>query len=103
MENKFIVEDELLVSIPNISGEVAYDFKCYDTYADGTLSAFNEEEVLATAPKQIRMVYPSLAEIKADEERANYVLEYRGLYDLSVEDIHYGDICISLGELENFS
>lgn len=46
------------------------------------------------------MTYPTLAEIKADEELARYVLKYRGLYDLTIDDIHYGDIMMALGEVE---
>lgn len=90
-----ILETDILVCLPNIEGEVTYDFECYDGYATGSRVDNTEN-----APKEIRMVYPTLAEIKADEEKAEYVLEYRGLYDLSVEDIHYGDIMMAYGEVE---
>ena len=99
----YIEEEGLLISLHPFKEEVVYDFKCYDTYAIGTLSPDNDGEVYATAPKHIKMTYPSLAEIKADEKKADYVLTYRGLYDLKADDIHYGDICISMGEIVNFS
>lgn len=89
-----ILETDILVNIPNIKGEVTYDLKCYDGYAFGCRRDDNEK-----APKEIRMEYPTLAEVKEDDEKANYVLEYRGLYDLSVDDIHYGDIMMAYGQV----
>lgn len=91
-----ILETDIIVTLPNIKDDAIYDLKCYDGYATGERICDNEQ-----APKVIRMEYPKLAEVLADEEKASYVLEYRGLYDLTPNDIHYGDIMVAYGEVVN--
>lgn len=93
MEN-YISEQSVYVTIPNIDEEVIYDFRCYDGYAIGTMVCD-----APNAPQEIKMSYPTLAEVSDDEELADYILRYRGLYDLKHNDIHYGDIMMALGEL----
>jgi hypothetical protein len=40
-----------------------------------------------------------LEEILADEDDCDHILEYRGLYDLTPSDIHYGDVMVTFGEI----
>ena len=75
--------------------EVAYDMECYDGYAIGTLL---DEEY--QCPNTIRMEYPTLDEVLSDKGGvAEDILQYRGLYDKTANDIHYGDIMMYLGEI----
>jgi hypothetical protein len=71
-----------------------YDVECYDGHGIGTL--VDEED---NAPKTIKVDYPTLKEVLADEEMSAYVLRYRGLYDLSAKDIRYDDIMLAFGEI----
>lgn len=89
----YIEELSIYVNIPNIKGEVVYDFKCYDGHAFGTL-AFEHPN----APKEVKMFYPTIGELTI--EQMDYILEYRGLFDLTHEDINYGDVMMALGELK---
>ena len=74
--------------------EVAYDMECYDGYAIGTLV----DDV--DAPATIRMEYPKLEDVLSDMGGvADDILQYRGLYDKTADDIHYGDIMMYLGEI----
>lgn len=74
--------------------EVAYDMECYDGYAIGKLV----DDV--DAPSTIRMEYPKLADVLSDMGGvADDILQYRGLFDKTADDIHYGDIMMYLGEI----
>lgn len=92
---KCITETDIEVYFPNIEDDAIYDLECYDGYAIGKRVCDTDQ-----APMDIKMTYPTLAEVKANEELANYILKYRGLYDLTIDDIHYGDIMMALGEIE---
>lgn len=98
MENKdFIIEEEVLIDVADYS-EVPYRVVCYDGYAVGTLIDDNAE--FSNAPATIRVKYPTLEEVLSDKGGvADDILQYRGLYDLGVKDIHYGDIMMCLGEI----
>ena len=73
---------------------VAYDMECYDGYAIGKLV----DDV--DAPATIRMEYPTLDEVLSDKGGiADDILFYRGLWDKTADDIHYGDIMMYLGEI----
>ena len=98
-DNEVIREDGILVTIPKFRDEVEYDFAFYDTYGFGTLSPYNDDDVLVTAPYLIKMVYPSLEEVLKYYEKCDYIIQYRGLYDIKKEDIHFGDIAMALGEV----
>lgn len=74
--------------------EVAYDMECYDGYAIGKLV----DDV--DAPAIIRMEYPKIADVLSDMGGvADDILQYRGLFDKTADDIHYGDIMMYLGEI----
>ena len=91
--DKFIREEGVLVNINN--KEYEYDMTCYDGYAYGVLRE-NTDEV----PNIIKMEYPTLNDVIYDKGGiADDILTYRGLYNLSVDDIHYGDIMMCLGEV----
>lgn len=90
---KMILETSIEVTING--NAIEYDMECYDGYAIGTLV----DLVYTDAPKKIKLTYPTLAEIRADEDKAEYCLVYRGLYDLDITDLHQGDIMMAFGEL----
>jgi hypothetical protein len=95
MENKdFIVEEEVLVKIGQYE-DAPYRMECYDGYDIGTLL---DEEY--QCPNTIRMDYPTLAYVlNAKGGIADDILQYRGLWDKTADDIHYGDIMMYLGEI----
>ena len=97
MENKdFIVEDEVLVNVAGY-GEVPYRMVCYDGYAEGTLI---DDAEFPNAPKTIRMEYLTLNNVLCDKGGiADDILFYRGLFDKTADDIHYGDIMMYMGEI----
>lgn len=97
MKKNVIIEEEVLVyNIANYE-EVPYRMECYDGYANGTL--LNEEEY-PNAPKNIRMEYPTLNDVLSDMGGvADDILQYRGLWDKTADDIHYGDIMMYLGQI----
>lgn len=91
--DKFIREEGVLVNINN--KEYEYDMTCYDGYAYGVLREDTDE-----VPNIIKMEYLTLDEVLSDKGGiADDILTYRGLYNLSVDDIHYGDIMMYLGEI----
>ena len=93
----FICEKEIFFSNFDFfqdNNEHAYDCKCYDGYA--ICSAIDDKE----EHKKIKVTYPLRDEILANEQMCEEVLEYRGLYDLTKTDIHFGDIMVSYGKIE---
>ena len=88
----YILETSVEVLIGG--NEVTYDMECYDGYAIGKLV----DDV--DAPATIRMEYPTLADVLSDMGGvADDILQYRGLWDKTANDIHYGDIMMYLGEI----
>ena len=97
MEHKMIFETNVMVNINN--KEYEYDMTCYDGYAFGVL-----REDTNDAPNIIKMEYPTLNEVLYDMGGlADDILQYRGLCDLSVEDLHYGDVMMYMGEVVNLA
>ena len=98
MENKnYVIEEEVLVYGIDSYEEVPYRMECYDGYAYGTLL---DKENYPNAPKTIRMEYPTLNDVLSDMGGvADDILQYRGLYDKTPNDIHFGDIMMYLGEI----
>lgn len=91
--DKFIREEGVFVTINN--KEYEYDMTCYDGYAYGVLREDTDE-----VPNIIKMEYPTLNDVIYDKGGvADYILTYRGLCNLSVDDIHYGDVMMCLGEV----
>lgn len=73
-----------------------YDVDAYDGYGIGKLA----DDKDTTAPKKIKVLYPKLDKVLADESLSNYVLKYRGLWDLTPADITFGDIMVAFGRIE---
>lgn len=89
-----ILEHSILLCDPEIFGdneEHAFDIECHDGYAVGT-SVDKGEKITS-----VKMTYPTRQAVLSDQELADRVLRYRGLYDLTADDIHYGDIMMCLG------
>ena len=99
---KFIKEESILLTFPNVNKEIVYDVLCFDGVAIGQICPIqNDKEDIAKCPSEVKITYPTLEEVLANDDRADEVLTYRGLYDLTKEHIHYGDIMICLGEIQN--
>lgn len=97
---KYILEEEIFFTNSKIfkdTLEHAYNVKCFDGYAIAT--AIEDFEGNENVPKTLRLVYPLRGDIVNDDKKAQKVLSYRGLYDLSPKDITYGDIMICLGNI----
>jgi hypothetical protein len=95
MENKdFIIEEEVLVRIGQYV-DAPYRMVCYNGYAIGEL--LDKENYMCA--DTIRMEYPTLEGVLKDNELCHRILKYRGLWDKSADDIHYGDIMMYLGEI----
>lgn len=97
MKDKVIYEDEILFVNEDVFGdseEHVYNCECHDgvAYCDLDVAEGN------TGPEFIKVVYPKLADILADEEEVAAVRRYRGL-DASCE-IHYGDIMMLHGVID---
>lgn len=95
MENKdFIIEEEVLVRIGQYT-EAPYRMVCYNGYAIGEL--LDKENYMCA--DTIRMEYPTLEEVLKDNELCHRILQYRGLWDKNLNDIHYGDIMMFMGDI----
>lgn len=96
MNENYILETDIIVTMPNGTTDAIYDLKCYDGYATGVRICDTED-----APATIKMEYPLLAEILTDEDAVRYILNYRGLYDLRADNIHFGDVMMCFGMITN--
>ena len=100
MEQKdFILKDEVCFcdeSFFHDKKEHTYEVTCYDGYGIGYLIDADDYET----PTYIKVIYPTLQEVLADDGMASEVLEYCGLYDLEPSDINYGDIMLTYGEIQ---
>lgn len=93
-----VIENEILFVDKWTFGddhEHSYDCDCCDGVAICTRTDPND----TTIPMQIKVTYPTLDEILADEDKCDHILKYRGLHDLKPSDIHYGDVMMAYGEI----
>lgn len=93
--NEFIIEENVEFYDKNFFGDEKaheYDCKCYDGYA----ICINPTE----KKKRFRVKYPLKKEVLSSAIMSNQVLEYRGLFDLTKEDIHFGDIMMVFGTID---
>lgn len=98
MGKKKIIEPEVLLTDEKVFGdneEHEYVVECYDGYAIGRLS--DEEDT--TAPKEVFLEYPKRKDVIKNIDLAEDILEFRGLYDLDIKDIHFGDIMMYMGDI----
>lgn len=96
MAKKFIMEEDILLYDKRVFGDTeehSFNCKCYDGYAECT--ATDSEEKI----QKVTMTYPLRKDVLKSEEMSNAVLEYRGLYDCTKKDIHYGDIMMKYGAI----
>lgn len=95
----FVVAEEILftdVDIFKDRNEHPYYCKCYDGYA---ICVALECEENVNAPK-VKVNYPLREEILKDDDTCRLILKYRGLYNLTKDDITFSDIMFYYGELE---
>ena len=93
--SKVIIEDSVLFTNKDFFGdnkEHEYFCRCYDGYAICMNSTYSN------APDVIKVKYPKLKELT--NEQKDHILDYRGLCDLTRNDIHYGDVMVVYGEIE---
>lgn len=96
----FIKETDILLSDEKIFGdneEHSYDIMCYNGHA----IALASDDSDAKAPRKLDLKYPKIKEL--DEESKKYILKYRGLNDVSPDDITFGDVMIAFGKIVSFS
>lgn len=96
MKNKPIIEDGILLTNKKIFGdneEHAYDIICHDGIAIGTKSIDEPEKL----PTTIILIYPLRDTILTNRVKSREVLEYRGLDELSPNEITFGDIMVKYG------
>lgn len=94
--SKVIIEDSILFTDKKFFGdnkEHEYNCHCHD----GQATCFLADDEDKTSPKRIVVKYPKIKEL--NNEQKDYILEYRGLYDLTRKDIHYGDVMVAYGEI----
>lgn len=91
---KYIEEEDVLITNKNIFGdeeEHIYDLRCFDGYAECEPQNDSDPELV--------MIYPKIEEVRSDETMSDHILKYRGLCDLSADDITFGDIAITYGKI----
>lgn len=97
MEKQFILETEVLLTDAEVfcdPEEHPYNVYCTDGFA------FAERaDDTPNAPSLLKLTYPTLDEVRADEDMAHEVLVYRDLYDRTADDITYGDIMMRYGTI----
>ena len=92
---KVYIEDSVLFTDKDFFGdnkEHEYFCRCHDGFALCISSVYSN------APDVIKVKYPKLKELT--KEQKDYIIDYRGLYDLTRKDIHYGDVMVVYGEIE---
>lgn len=96
MKNKPIIEDGILLTNKKVFGdndEHEYDIVCHDGIAIGTKSSDEPEKL----PRTIILIYPLWDTVVSDRVKSRKVLEYRGLDELSPNEITFGDIMVKYG------
>lgn len=78
-----------------------YKVKCYDGVGIGQWE-YNDDESGQKIAFYIVVTYPTLQEVKSNERLADNVLDYRGLYDIDIDEINYGDVMMTYGEVAAF-
>lgn len=94
-----VYEDGILFTNKKIfhdDNEHMYNCICFDGYA----RCIRSEDEKDTIPQTIYAVYPTLEEILKSKSKCNRILEYRGLTDLTAEDITYGDVMVVYGKIK---
>lgn len=74
-----------------------YECVCYDGIAYCVLEDCDCDDDNGNAPEKLVVRYPEKKDVLKDKELARDILDYRGLYDLSIKDLTYGDIMLYSG------
>lgn len=96
----FVLEEDVYITNEKVFGDLdehSYDVTCYDGFAVG-----HSVDMLDNEPERVKLIYPKREEILTDEDRAEFVLKSRGLYDLTQDDIHFGDIMMVYGKISSY-
>ena len=96
MKENIIIEESILFTDEKFFGdnkEHEYDCKCKDGVAMCKRVGCDENE-----PLSIIVEYPTLSGL-TDKEK-DRILEYRGLYNLTRDDVHYGDVMVVYGKIK---
>jgi hypothetical protein len=96
MKKKPIIEDGILLTNKKAFGdnkEHEYNLVCHDGIAIGTKSSDEPEKL----PQTIILIYPLWDTVVSDRVKSREVLEYRGLDELSPNEITFGDIMVKYG------
>lgn len=96
MKEEIIIEEKILFTDKKFFGdneEHEYDCKCKDGIAMCERVGDDENE-----PLSIIVEYPTLSGLT--DKQKDHILEYRGLYDLTHKDIHYGDVMVVYGKIK---
>ena len=73
-----------------------YECACYDGIAFCTLEDCDE---CNDSSKTLVVRYLTKKEVLADKDLARDILDYRGLYDLGIKNLCFGDIMLYIGRV----
>ena len=76
-----------------------YECVCYDGIAFCTLEDCDCDDDDGDTPEKLVVRYPEKKDVLKDKELARDILDYRGLSDLSIKDLHFGDIMLYTGRV----
>ena len=102
MSKKYILEEDIFFTNKKIfkdENEYCYTCKCYDGVAICTPYYHEDDEEENKNLPMIISTYPKKKDVLKDNDLCQEILTYRGLYDLTKKQIHYGDIMMYLGKL----
>ena len=86
MKKTMVFENNIYLVLNGV--EHIFNMECYNGYAIGTRAY--EDDV--NTPQRITITYPTIECVKKDYELCDEILYYRGLINLTHDDIHFGDI-----------
>lgn len=88
MKTKMVFENNIYVVLNGV--EHIYNMECYNGYAIGT-RAYKDD---VNTPQRIRITYPTIECVRKDYELCDDILFYRGLNNITHDNIHFGDIML---------
>lgn len=97
MNKRMVIEEGILFTDKKFfkdNKEHEYTCHCRNGQA---LCYLIDDEGEDNAPKKMVVKYPKMKDLT--DRQKDYILKYRGLYDLTRKDIHYGDVCVIYGKI----
>lgn len=76
-----------------------YECVCYDGIAFCTLEDCDCDDKNNNSPDYLIVRYLTKKEVLANKDLARDILAYRGLYDLGIKNLHFGDIMLYIGRV----